>query len=64
MRKRHKIKARSILEPFDVSQDVPPEPVRLFIVRHREATPKGVVTQYESKMGYERKRQRRKNQGT
>lgn len=61
---KRRIKARSITEPWDVSQDMPPEPVRLYIVKHRERTPKAVTVQYQAVMGYERPRKRRKNQGT
>lgn len=40
---KRRIKARSITEPWDVSQDMPPEPVRLYIVKHRRRTPKAVT---------------------
>ena len=57
---KRRVKARSILEPFDVSQDVPPVPVRVFVVKHRERTPKAVVVEYGKMMIHERPKKRRK----
>jgi hypothetical protein len=57
MKKR--LLARSILEPFGISQDMPPEPIRVFVVKHRETTPKAKVVQYEKVMICERPRKRR-----
>lgn len=65
MRKRRKIKPRSILEPFDVSQDVPLEPIRMFVVKSRERNAKGdTFSFYETKYTLKVYERQRKNKRT